>query len=105
MARPSRLTAELRERIELELGEGVPVTVTARRVGVGPRTLHRWLKEGRVQRHEQPDPLSVHDATPSRTTDLDERRQSRPCQRSAGLRRLLVPIEGMRLPRSRSEEG
>lgn len=61
MARPSRLTPELRERIVHELADGLPVNVTAR-VGIAPRTLHSWLADGRVVRRQQPDPLLV-DAT------------------------------------------
>jgi hypothetical protein len=46
MARPSSLTPELRETIERQLEQGVPVTVTAQRVGVPKRTLHSWARGG-----------------------------------------------------------
>jgi IS30 family transposase len=48
MARPSSLTPELRERIERELADGVPVVVVAQRAHVAGSTLHRWLQRGDV---------------------------------------------------------
>jgi hypothetical protein len=48
--RPSLLTDELRARAELELAAGTPVSVTAQRIGVGVRTLTRWIADGRVVR-------------------------------------------------------
>ena len=73
MARPSRLTPKLRERIVHELADGVPVNVTAQRVGIAPRTLHSWLADGRVVRREQPDPLLVDATAPPAAPGLDER--------------------------------
>jgi IS30 family transposase len=48
MARPSSLTPELRERIERELADGVPVVVVAQRAHVAESTLHRSLTRGDV---------------------------------------------------------
>jgi hypothetical protein len=50
VARPSLLTSELREQIESELADGVPVTVAAASAGISKRTLHSWLTDGRVER-------------------------------------------------------
>jgi hypothetical protein len=52
VARPSLLTDELRARAELELAAGTPVSVTAQRVGIGVRTLSRWIADGRVVRRK-----------------------------------------------------
>jgi transposase-like protein len=54
-ARPTKLTPELRERIEHELAYGAPVVVAAQRVGVAPRSLTRWLSQGHVARPSAPD--------------------------------------------------
>jgi hypothetical protein len=54
--RKTLLTDELRERIEDELASGAPQGVVAQRLGVAPRSLGRWLAEGRVSRPEPPPP-------------------------------------------------
>ena len=59
MARPSKLTPELRVDLERQLADGVPVVVLAQRFGVGRRTLGRWIGDGRVVRRQlapAPDP-------------------------------------------------
>jgi hypothetical protein len=56
MARPCLLTDELREWLERELDAGYPQSVAAQRVGIGRRTLERWLADGRVRRPEPPAP-------------------------------------------------
>jgi hypothetical protein len=72
MARPSRLTPKLCERIVHELADGVPVNVTAQRVGVPVRTLHSWLAAGKVERRQRPDPLTIAAQDPE-TPDLENR--------------------------------
>jgi hypothetical protein len=62
VARPSLLTDELREQIELELADGVPVTVAAASAGISKRTLHSWLEQGRVVRRPR---LRLVDAVPA----------------------------------------
>jgi hypothetical protein len=42
------LTDELRARVESELAAGASQAVVAQRVGVGARSLARWLAEGKV---------------------------------------------------------
>lgn len=65
MARPTKLTPELRDHIEQELGDGAPVVVAAQRTGVSPRSLTRWLSQGHVTRPSAPDaPLAFADAPP-----------------------------------------
>jgi hypothetical protein len=54
------LTDERRARAERELAAGAPVAVAAQRIGVGRRTLTRWIAEGRVVRRKlasAPDPV------------------------------------------------
>jgi hypothetical protein len=55
------LTDELRQRLEGELADGVPVTVAAQRAGIGRRTLHRWLADGRLARVEPRPPEPAFD--------------------------------------------
>jgi hypothetical protein len=50
VGRPTLLTLEVRQRVERALADAVPVNVTAQRVGVGERTWHRWISEGKVRR-------------------------------------------------------
>jgi transposase-like protein len=50
MARPSVLTPERTREVEARLAGGASVKNAAREIGVSPRTLSRWLAEGRVQR-------------------------------------------------------
>src|SRR4029453_8290916 len=50
MGRPTLLTPELRVDVERELADGGPVVVVAQRLGIGRRTLGRWISEGRVVR-------------------------------------------------------
>jgi hypothetical protein len=50
MARPSSLTAERREAVERALAQGAPLSVAAASAEVSPRTVSRWLTEGRVVR-------------------------------------------------------
>jgi hypothetical protein len=64
VARPSKLTPELRERIEQELADGAPVVVAAQRTGVSPRSLTRWLSQGLVIRPSAPDAPLGFAATP-----------------------------------------
>jgi transposase-like protein len=50
MARPSSLTPERTREVEARLAGGASIKSAAEAVGVNPRTLGRWLAEGRVQR-------------------------------------------------------
>lgn len=59
MARPSVLTDELRDTIERESAEGIPVVVVAQNVGIGKSTIHSWLGKGRVVRRPPADPLDL----------------------------------------------
>jgi len=52
MARPSSLTDERREAIERALAAGAPLNVAAASAGVAPRSVSRWLTEGRIVRRE-----------------------------------------------------
>jgi transposase len=61
MGRSTLLTDELRADVERELAAGVPVAVAAQRVGVGRRTLTRWLARGDVVRRRlasAPEPVA-----------------------------------------------
>jgi hypothetical protein len=74
VSRPSALTAELREQVERELADDVPVVVVAQNAGVSPRTVHSWLKAGRVERRRTPEPLDVDLASaPEDEPTLDEK--------------------------------
>jgi hypothetical protein len=73
LARPSLLTHALRDTVERQLAEGIPVVVVAQDAGVARSTLHSWLADGRVVRREQPDPLLVETTAPHAAPDLDER--------------------------------
>lgn len=68
VARPSALTPELRERIELELSDGIPIVV-AQNVGVGRSTLHSWLSSGRVVRRPPAGPLELVREDPAERLD------------------------------------
>jgi hypothetical protein len=57
MARPALLDDELRERIESELADGIPIVV-AQNAGVGRSTMFDWLATGRVTRDGDPGPLT-----------------------------------------------
>ena len=59
MARPSLLSDDLRDRIESEVADGVPVVVAAQNAHVGKSTLHEWLSKGLVVRRRPRDPLKV----------------------------------------------
>ena len=59
VARPSVLTDELRDTIERELAEGIPVVVVAQNVGIGKSSIHSWLGHGRVVRCPPADPLQL----------------------------------------------
>ena len=50
MARPSILTPERTREVEARLAGGASVRRAAQSIGVNPRTLSRWIAEGRVQR-------------------------------------------------------
>ena len=85
MARPSALTPELRERIEAELAQGVPVVVVAQNVGVSKSTVHSWLGSGRVVRRRPADPLDFREERPAEdgsytTLDPDLGRRSSPTE-------------------------
>ena len=54
---PSRLTDEIREQLEDDLAHGASQAAAAQRVGIGRRTLQRWLADGRVIRREA-EPLA-----------------------------------------------
>jgi hypothetical protein len=58
MGRPPKLTPELRVDLERQLADGVPVAVVAQRFGIGRRTLHRWIADGRLVRRvdQTPEP-------------------------------------------------
>jgi hypothetical protein len=61
VGRSTLLTDELRADVERELAAGVPVAVAAQRVGVGRRTLTRWLERGDVVRRPlaaAPEPVT-----------------------------------------------
>lgn len=61
------LTDEVRAAVERELASGVPIAVAAQRLGLGRRTLHSWLADGRIVRRAaaspEPDPVPVDDAS------------------------------------------
>jgi hypothetical protein len=78
MARPSALTSELRETIERQLADGIPVAVVAQNASVSRSTLHSWISSGRVVRRRRRDPLKlvarpVEASAESSTVDLEER--------------------------------
>jgi hypothetical protein len=76
MARSSALTSELRERIELDLADGIPIAVVAQNVGVGRSTLAGWLAAGRVARRPHPRRLElVYESPPEGASgpSLEER--------------------------------
>jgi transposase len=70
VGRPTLLTDQIREQIERELSEGVPVYVVAQSAGVSKRTLHSWLADGRVIR--RPRLRLVDDEVPVREEPDDE---------------------------------
>jgi hypothetical protein len=76
VARPSALTPELRERINSELADGIPIAIVAQYVGVGRSTLHEWISNGRVARRRR-EPLAlvpdVAEGTSSSTDSLEDR--------------------------------
>jgi DNA-directed RNA polymerase specialized sigma24 family protein len=49
MARPSRLTPRLRERIALAVSSGTSYRAAAQSAGVAESTLHSWLARGRAE--------------------------------------------------------
>jgi hypothetical protein len=63
MAAPSRLTDDLRRQIERDLASGVSQAATAQRAGVSPRSLRRWLHDGRINPPPSP-PVPAPDAEP-----------------------------------------
>ena len=66
----SLLTDELRAQMERELAAGAPVAVAAQRVGIGRRTLTRWLAQGRVVRPQLASaPADPLDLGPARSLD------------------------------------
>lgn len=66
MARPSSLTPQRTREVEARLAGGATIKSAAEAIGVNPRTVGRWIAEGRVQRRslrlvggqatEEPDP-------------------------------------------------
>jgi hypothetical protein len=54
VARPSKLTDQVRSEVERELALGTPVVVAAQRSGISPRTLSRWLAAGLVGHRPPP---------------------------------------------------
>jgi hypothetical protein len=70
VARPSLLTAELREQIELELADGASIATVAQHAGVSKRTLHSWLERGRVERRIEP-PAELVAELPPLAPELD----------------------------------
>jgi hypothetical protein len=50
MVRPSSPTSERRDRIERALAAGAPLNVAAASAGVSPRSVSRWLEQGRIAR-------------------------------------------------------
>jgi transposase-like protein len=50
VARPSVLTPERSREVEARLAGGASIKSAAEAIGVNPRTLGRWLAEGRVRR-------------------------------------------------------
>ncbi len=69
MARPSVLTPELRERIEVELADGIPVRIAAENAGISKSTLHAWISAGCVTRRPH---LRLVESEPSTEEDLPE---------------------------------
>jgi hypothetical protein len=65
VARPTALTPKLRERIELDLEDGISFVVVAQNVGVGRSTLHGWISSGRVSRRRRRDPLTLVPESPA----------------------------------------
>ena len=47
---PSVLTPQTTREVEARLAGGASIRKAAQEIGVSPRTLSRWLQEGRVQR-------------------------------------------------------
>jgi hypothetical protein len=46
--RPTKLGDAVRERIERELADGIPIAIVAQNVGVARSTLHEWIATGRA---------------------------------------------------------
>jgi integrase len=102
MARPSVLTPERTREVEARLAGGASVKAAAEAIGVNPRTVGRWLAEGRIQRRslrlvseqagQEPDRLKrvrlPHEKAADRTVPL--------CAHVEAVHRLLAPA--YRLP-------
>ena len=50
MARPSSLTPDIREQIESDLADGIPVRIATENAQVSKSTLHAWISAGYVER-------------------------------------------------------
>lgn len=77
VARPSALTPELREQIESDLEDGIPVRIAAENARVSKSTVFAWISAGYVvRRSPRPKPILVaaYDASAEdASSDLDQR--------------------------------
>jgi transposase-like protein len=83
MARPSKLTPKLRERIAAAVSAGASYKAAAQTTGVGESTLHAWLARGRAERGATR--LAVGERPYVRLVDAVEQASARAEVRAAAL--------------------